>query len=72
MFAFFFVVFFRLALPSHEYFDDDSPSRPERFPLLHRHIHKSAGHGGGESSRCAQSFVLIKVKPGTYLQTGYR
>jgi hypothetical protein len=48
MFAFFFVIFFRLALPSDETPEQKIASRQKRFPLVWQHIHQSSGHGGGE------------------------
>ncbi|KPI45328.1 Initiation-specific alpha-1,6-mannosyltransferase [Cyphellophora attinorum] len=46
MFAFFFVIFFRLALPSDESPEQKIASRQKRFPLVWEHIHQSSGHGG--------------------------
>lgn len=50
MFAFFFVVFFRLALPSDEAAGPQSHSPRQQFPLVWKHIHTAAGHGGGTLS----------------------
>ncbi|ETN44306.1 uncharacterized protein HMPREF1541_10486 [Cyphellophora europaea CBS 101466] len=46
MFAFFFIIFFRLALPADDVADKDATPLQERFPLVWKHVHMAAAHGG--------------------------